>query len=85
MMGHEQKGWWIDLRNHFVITGHGRIPLTVASGASGRAVIIHEHTRVGTGFHCTVLGSAHCPALQTADSIVRAVPSALASKVPELK
>ena len=37
------------------------------------------HTRVGTGFHCTVLVTAHCPALRTGIGIVRVVPSALAS------
>ena len=28
-------------------------------------IIIHEHTRVGTGFNCAALVAAHCPALQT--------------------
>ena len=32
----------------------------------GGTIIIHEHTRVGTGFHCTVLVTPHCPALNTA-------------------
>ena len=45
------------------------------------AVIIHEHTRVGTGFIYTVLVTAHCPALNTRNVIVRSVPSALASNV----
>ena len=35
-------------------------------------------TRVGTGFHCTVLVTAHSPVLKTGIVIVRSVPSALA-------
>ena len=37
------------------------------------------------GFHCTVLVTAHCPALKTGIVIVQSVPSPLASKVPGLK
>ena len=33
-------------------------------GGARATIIIHEHTRVGTRFHCTVLGTAHCPALK---------------------
>ena len=44
-------------------------------------VIIHGHTRVGTGLHCTVLVTAHCRALKTGIGIVRIVPSALVSDV----
>ena len=47
--------------------------------------IIHEHTHVGTGFHCTTLVMAHCPAPNTGIVIVRSVPSALASNLPGLK
>ena len=39
-------------------------------------------TRVGTGFHCTALVMAHCPAPNTGIVSVQSVPSALASDVP---
>ena len=45
-------------------------------------IIIHEHTRVGTGFRWTVLVTAHCPVLKTGQGSLRIVPSALASNVP---
>ena len=54
----------------------------VAITGYGGTIIIHEHTRVGTGFHCTVLVTAHCPAPKTGGGILRIVPSALASTVP---
>ena len=44
-------------------------------------IIIHEHTRVGMGFHHTALVAAHCPALKTGIDIGQTVPSALASSV----
>ena len=34
-------------------------------------IIIYKHTRVGTGFHSTVLVTAHCPALGTGNVRVR--------------
>ena len=46
-------------------------------------ITIHWHTHVGTMFHCTVLVTAHCPALKTENSIVRIV-LALASSVQGL-
>ena len=33
-------------------------------------IIVHEHTRVGTGFNWAVLVMAHCPALNTGIVIV---------------
>ena len=42
-------------------------------------IIIHEHTRSGTGFTCTVRVTAHCPARKTGIGIGRIVPSAQAS------
>ena len=48
-------------------------------------IMIHEHTRVGTGFIGTVLVTAHCPTLNAGIVVVPSVPSALASNVPGLK
>ena len=48
-------------------------------------IIVHEHTRVGTGFHCTALVAAHCPALTTGLVMVGNAASALASNVPALE
>ena len=49
------------------------------------AIILDKHTRVGTGVHCTVLVTAHCPALNPGIIIVRSVPSAHSSNKPGLK
>ena len=52
---------------------------------SGGQITIHANTRVGTGFHCTVLVTARCPALNTGIEIGRCILSALASNQPGLK
>ena len=59
--------------------------VVMTPGLPKGTIIIHEHTRVGPGFHCTVLVTAPCPALKTGIVIVQSVPSALASNVPGLK